>query len=289
MRLHEKNREVLLRVWSNPLNLLSVNLFVFLFPLLLKANIPYYNLTPSSPDFKSELFLVLNSFHLPQINASDKILTTCPQKECFRHTPVGYKKAREHLFGQLHLRGQTNTSFYIKTSYCQEVVTNEDLSPQDPLAPMNIPDPKVLNAEHTWPQSLFSKNFSTDLQKSDLHILLPELSHINSQRSNHPFGYVNQISNSSCRGAALGKSATGRTVFEPHDAIKGNVARALFYFSIRYQKPIDPEQEVTLREWHSLDPVNREEISRNEKVFQIQKVRNPFIDNADWVDLITDF
>ncbi len=248
----------------------------------------YYNFE-SSADLKESLFLILDSYHQPRSEDVDTLSSLCEESSCYQHTSVGYKKAREYLFGFLFLDGSSPSTYSITTSYCQVVISNDDLSPRDPLAPMNIPDHTVINAEHTWPQSLFSKKFSKDTQKSDLHILLPELSPINSQRGNHPFGIVASAANSRCAGAALGKSMSGRTVFEPRNEVKGDVARALFYFSVRYKMAIDAEQESVLRNWHQMDPVTRQEEWHNEQVFLIQKNRNPFVDSPDWVLQIKDF
>lgn len=262
---------------------------ILLFSGNLYALPDYYNLPPSTPDLKKSLFIILDSYHQPIEQSPDQILTKCSAKECFRHFSVGYEMARKYLFGYLFLQGTKPANYSLMTSYCQIEITNNDLNPNDPLAPMNIPDFKVINAEHTWPQSKFSTKFSKDLQKSDLHILLPEFANINSQRNNYPFGFVEKVISSFCPGAALGKSKSGKTVFEPHDTVKGNVARALFYFSTRYNNELDSEQESTLREWHRMDPVDPAEEEHNEQVFQIQKNRNPFIDNPDWVDQIEDF
>jgi deoxyribonuclease I len=207
----------------------------------------------------------------------------------FRHVSLGYKTARQHLFGSLFLKGLSHDTYSLTTGYCQIEITNSDLAPTAPLAPQEIPDHQVVNTEHVWPQSKFSTQFPESLQKADLHILLPELSRVNSLRSNHPFGHVSRQPNSPCEGAALGKDSLGQTVFEPHDNIKGNVARALFYFSVRYKHPIDSRQEATLREWHRADPIDGDEEAHNEQVFALQKNRNPFIDTPDWVEQIQDF
>ena len=42
----------------------------------------------------------------------------------------------------------------------------------------------------------------------------------------------------------------------------------------------------TLLKWHTLDPVDKAEKLRNERVYEIQKNRNPFIDNPEWVGYI---
>lgn len=77
--------------------------------------------------------------------------------------------------------------------------------------------------------------------------------------------------------------------FEPPQQHKGNVARALFYFSIRYQMPIDDNQESYLRSWHNEDPIDQNEIDRNDKIKSFQNISNPFIEKPDLVDLIQNF
>jgi endonuclease I len=41
-----------------------------------------------------------------------------------------------------------------------------------------------------------------------------------------------------------------------------------------------------LLQWHQQDPVSQREINRNNAVYAIQKNRNPFIDNPQWVNEI---
>lgn len=78
-------------------------------------------------------------------------------------------------------------------------------------------------------------------------------------------------------------------MFEPSDAVKGDVARAMFYFSVRFQLTIDDVQENILRQWHENDPPDEFEIWRNDAIFEIQKDRNPFIDKPELVGNIADF
>jgi endonuclease I len=88
----------------------------------------------------------------------------------------------------------------------------------------------------------------------------------------------------------LGKPRSGRSVvFEPPTEQKGNTARALLYFSVRYGMKIDLEEEQTMKEWSRLDPVDEEERARNERIFDLQKDRNPFVDYPELVEKISDF
>jgi len=90
-------------------------------------------------------------------------------------------------------------------------------------------------------------------------------------------------------GSALGKDFSGRTAFEVRAERRGDIARALFYFSVRYALRIDAEQEQTLRLWHATDPVDEGELRRNDAVEHVQKNRNPFVDHPEFVTKITDF
>jgi endonuclease I len=59
--------------------------------------------------------------------------------------------------------------------------------------------------------------------------------------------------------------------------------------STTYNMPIDPNQEKTLRSWNAAYPVTDTERDRAQKIFQYQGNRNPFIENPEWVSLISDF
>jgi endonuclease I len=67
------------------------------------------------------------------------------------------------------------------------------------------------------------------------------------------------------------------------------MARAMFYMSVRYWMPLDDDMEEDLRVWNVLDPVDDSERERNERIKAIQGNRNPFIDDPELVDQITDF
>lgn len=196
---------------------------------------------------------------------------------------LSYKDARRELFGNIYLEKQ-GSRYVVVDSYCEETF-NSSVG----VGPNKIPNPNELNCEHTWPQSKFTSRMSKSAQKSDLHHLFPVKSIANSTRGNSPFAEVQGEAVQNCSASSRGDDIySNHNAFEPPKSHKGNVARALFYFSVRYKIDIPAHEEVHLRKWHRLDPVDSDERARHEKVFAVQGNRNPFIDDPDIVDRIED-
>ncbi len=205
------------------------------------------------------------------------------------HISLGYSNARKHLFGKIHLEEGKN-GFFVHDVYC-----NKNFDGSYGVGPMKIPNHTNINCEHTWPQSKFSHSFDKERQKSDLHHLYPTDSKANSTRGNHEFANVDgEKLPGGCASSRIGSNIrydekADSSYFEPPEHHKGNVARALFYFAVRYDMPISATQEQFLRRWHVQDPADAEERERNDYIQSVQGNRNPFIDNAELVDQITDF
>ena len=236
---------------------------------------------------------ILDSYHIVKPGQQDQISNYCNEKQnsqCYKHTSLSYRQAKKELMGHLHLK-QINGQYSIRSVYCPKDYTQNDFPRGKAPGPGKVPHNFVLNTEHTWPQSLFTRRYPKNKQKSDLHILFPTNSKVNSLRGSYPFGEVQLIKKTPCENAKLGVSADlqRRIVFEPPNEHKGNVARAMFYYSIRYSKSIDSSQEYYLRKWHKQDPVDENEHIRNEKIFDLQGSRNPFIDYPALVESIKDF
>jgi endonuclease I len=177
--------------------------------------------------------------------------------------------------------------------------------------------PGGLNIEHTWPQS---KGADAVPPKSDMFHLYASNPNYNSPRGNLPYGTVvnkdwpttNEVCNHACTDhfpgredvgccTIRGTDGSGVKVFEPRDAHKGNVARAVFYFALRYGtdcalKPLEEYDgygtahasmtETLYKEWNRLDPPDANERTRNDRIETHQKVRNPFIDHPEFLDRI---
>jgi deoxyribonuclease-1 len=199
------------------------------------------------------------------------------------HRPLtDWKEAKKYLMQVVHLE-KDEDGFYIKEVYCNRVIRVS-------VGPNKFPVNKNINVEHTWPQSKFPKRKSI-VQKSDLHHLYPTDSKANSKRGNFPFAEI--IRGQSLEGCAAStkgySSATGGDNFMPPAHQKGNVARALFYFSVRYNVAIPDHEEIFLRQWNLIDPVDEFEIRRNDLIEKVQGNRNIFIDEPDYADFIRNF
>ena len=192
------------------------------------------------------------------------------------HRPLGYKTARKILFGKIYLQKGN----FIEDIYCQ--IT---FSEKDGVGPLKIPDHKKLNTEHAWPKTRFTKAFPFHMQKSDLLHLFPPAPWANSYRGDLFFGGEEEIYES-IPGCPLSSRGIG---FTPPENVKGDLARALFYFSIRYNIPIDDKEEGFLRKWHRADRVDLFEMDKNDIVEKYQGNRNPFIDDPDIIELVEDF
>ncbi len=71
--------------------------------------------------------------------------------------------------------------------------------------------------------------------KSDLFHIRPSVPRVNNVRSNLPFGSpIAPFDHEAASGWRQGREADGDEVFLPPPTVRGDVARAMFYFSIRY-------------------------------------------------------
>ena len=159
------------------------------------------------------------------------------------------------------------------------------------------------NREHSWPQSWFNNDGTA---RTDLHHIFPVDGWVNNKRSNYAYGEVRSASWTSQNGSKLGTCKTpgfSGTVFEPIDAYKGDLARALMYMSVRYytedgswsssdmttKSEIKPWAIQLLMRWNEQDPVSQKEIDRNNAIYaDYQHNRNPFVDHPEYARMIWD-
>ncbi|NEV86730.1 ribonuclease [Streptomyces tendae] len=153
------------------------------------------------------------------------------------------------------------------------------------------------NREHVWAKSHGDFGTSTG-PGTDIHHLRPADVRVNSVRGNKDFD------NGGSAVSEGGGSLTDSDSFEPRDAVKGDVARMIFYMAVRYEggdgfADLEVNGQVdngsnpyigklsVLKAWNDEDPPDAFEEHRNQVVYDdYQHNRNPFIDHPEWVESI---
>lgn len=192
------------------------------------------------------------------------------------HTSLGYDAARDAMFG-------ITSQFDVHGGSLECIYTGRQVAPNGTRVPGGF------NTEHTWPQSLGA---SQEPARSDLHHLFPVDDNINNARASFPFGDTDCTTSCSYQagGSKLGiRTGGAETVFQVRPERRGDIARAQFYFAVRYQLNIPATVEQTLRTWSTADPVDTLEQDRNDAIEQLQRNRNPFVDRPDFIAKISDF
>lgn len=153
------------------------------------------------------------------------------------------------------------------------------------------------NREHVWAKS--HGDFGTaNGPGTDVHHLRPEDVTVNSTRGNLDFD------NGGTAVAQCGDCFSDSDSFEPRDAVKGDVARMIFYMAVRYEGDdgwpnLEPNNSVgngtapyigrlsVLKAWSAGDPPDAFEKRRNQVIYDTwQHNRNPFVDHPEWVGAI---
>ena len=192
---------------------------------------------------------------------------------------LSYNGARDAMYGYID-----NENGTVECIYTEFSIDN---------VPNNNPRPYVhengINCEHLWPQSMYE---GSSPMESDIHHLRPSKSNVNSSRGNKPFNESDdnqtqtwywleyQLNNPPSQNIDK-YSESGSGVFEPREEVKGDVARAIFYFYTMYSNVSDDNffeiQKDILYEWHQTDAINQSEINRTWYIADYQDYPNPFI------------
>lgn len=156
-----------------------------------------------------------------------------------------------------------------------------------------------VNIEHVFPMSWATSALKCGKRKqcrvnsaefnmieSDMHNLFPSRSDVNQARSSFRFGEVRGEKREFGRQCDFEVDSRAR-VAEPTPAVRGEVARAMFYMTYQYHDQgllIFKKQARLLIEWHRADPPSDAERRRNDIIAKIQGNRNPFIDRPDYLE-----
>lgn len=200
----------------------------------------------------------------------------------------GYNEARDSMFMSFNYLEGAVECFY----------TGDTVRVQKASARIQAQN-RGYNTEHIWPQSKFIGRGNA---YSDLHHLRPTRADVNQSRNNYRFrpivttevttfwrARVNQTTAPSSELGLWSKTKIGsnfnNSYFEPRDVVKGDVARAMFYFYTMYEEEANatdrdyfPTQMNELRTFHKKDPANALEYQRTLRIATIQSGKaNPFI------------
>ncbi len=237
--------------------------------------------------------------------------------------PAGYYDAARDLTGEdlksaLHeiIKGHTEYPYTSSSTDVWDILKETDCDTTDAThvilfytgwsvdAAQEYNNGEGWNREHIWAKS--RGDFGTAPGPgTDIHHLRPADISVNSARSNRWFDeadepYYDDGINTGCY------TSSTRWVWEPRDAVKGDVARMIFYMATRYEgENGEPDLEMidyipddryttdpihalesTLLKWHKEDPVDNFERHRNEVIYSYQHNRNPFIDHPEYAALI---
>lgn len=190
----------------------------------------------------------------------------------------------------------------------------------------------TIEREHIWAKANgFDTSGAAGARGDPMHLWAANGT-ANGSHSNNYFGYVDTTKDYTDNGkthdnikgnlSGISKTKGSGTVFEPQDCDKGDIARAIFYMSARYNayagsnsdsfntnnpnlilvdESTHPSSGYTssgtnpgkmgvlsdLLEWNRLDPPDAYEINRNNLLYtNFTNNRNPFIDFPQWADYI---
>ena len=231
---------------------------------------------------------------------------TCIQTNYTPTQTLGYGPARDILYSSIDVDISTQELSGIYTDFT--IVMDYSTDPDPSTHALNL----GINTEHAYPQSMGAGD---EPARSDMFNIFPCRIEANSSRSNCPFGeiddtdteawfYLNQELNTIPMAnidlySEKDNEATYSTLlvsqqcaFEPRENKKGDMARAIFYFYAIYNSvnqntypsyandAFFQAMKTTLLQWHMDDPVDQNEIDRNNAIKLQQGNDNPFIADA---------
>lgn len=210
------------------------------------------------------------------------------------HNSLGYDGARRRMYGNCDNINGTVTCVY--GGYTQAHAANSSATS------IPLPNGRIINAEHTVPQSFFGGGASPMV--ADMCHLFPTYETWNSDRGSFPFAEIPDAQTTKWERLLNAATSTIPTSnieeysefragsYEPREIQKGNTARAIFYFYTQYEtvmnntygRPITDVASIqTLYNWHIQDPVTQADIDRNNCIKTYQGNGNPYIDHPEWV------
>lgn len=230
----------------------------------------------------------------------------CLQTNYTPDQTLGYGPARDVLYSDIDVNPVTQELSCIYSGFT--IVMDYSTDPDASTHAFN----QGINTEHAFPQSMGA---SDEPARSDMYNIFPSRIEVNSSRSNCPYNeivdsdseswfYLNQelntipttninlYSEKDNDASYPTLQASQQCDFEPREDKKGDIARAIFYFYAIYNSTnlntyisyaddaFFDAMKTTLLQWHNDDPVDQEEINRNNTIKLQQGNDNPFIIDA---------
>lgn len=206
--------------------------------------------------------------------------------------PIGYNPARDILYSTIDNNGLQLSGIYTDFTVTLEAGADPSVSA--------FQNGAGINAEHVYPQSLGAGN---EPAKSDLHNIFPSKVNVNSARGSCPFGEVDDEDTDLWFYQAIqanniplvdlekySEKDEEDCQFEPRESVKGDIARAMFYFYAIYQSIADGinsnffnNQKAILYQWHLNDPPTTAERQRSSLIAAEQGNENPFVQDTSLV------
>lgn len=210
------------------------------------------------------------------------------------------------------IKGHTQFPYTATTTDTWDILKLSDKDPANSANVILIYSATSVNAAQEWNngngwtrEHVWSKSHgdfgTTPGAGTDCHHLRPESPPVNSSKGDRDFA-MGGIPHPVATGCYY--NSTPYT-WEPRDAVKGDVARMVFYMATRYlgengepflqmvdYTPSSPNKEPRysklsdLLQWNMQDPPDEFERNRNEVVYSYQHNRNPFVDHYEWINHI---
>jgi Endonuclease I len=197
-------------------------------------------------------------------------------------TALPYDQARTKLYNDIFLENDSLECFY--SGYKIPVPSGTNI--------LAWTAKYGIQTEHLYPRSLGAAAMPA---LGDLHHLVPSKANINTMRKNAPFSDIpdektkywildDKVFTRSDQKLIDYYSESTSNVFEPRESIKGDIARALFYFYsiygaalVRKSRTFFTSMLPDICRWNRKDEIDSTEYKRTMAIGRIQSNINPFV------------
>lgn len=216
---------------------------------------------------------------------------------------INFNLTSAELFGELSDKISTNITSYTYGD-ARYILEYTDQIVGDSKHLYSLFDGDTLNAswdygatwnrEHVWPKS---KLGVSDLSNNDQNIatdLMNLRASCSNANSSHGNRYYGENSNSTDFFPNIKSGLDGTHNYGGDH--RGDVARICFYMALRYDDVVSLSDSPsgsyqmgylsTLLKWNEEDPVDSFEIQRNNRIYEYQGNRNPFVDYQELADIL---